>query len=135
MGRWAAVFQLPTSTSPEIAPDQFAAGVTGIVLKQSGPWTYGALVNHLWDVGGGSTDINASFVRPFLSYTTPTAWTFSVNSESTYDWNAKQWTAPINVTVAKLININGQPISIGGGVRHWLDAPDAGPMAALRGCL
>jgi hypothetical protein len=28
---------------------------------------------------------------PFLSYTTPTATTFQLNTESTYDWRNSQW--------------------------------------------
>jgi hypothetical protein len=56
------VFQLPTSTRDAIADDQFAAGITGVALKQSGPWTFGALANHLWDAGGGSTEIDSTFL-------------------------------------------------------------------------
>ena len=32
-----------------------------------GPWTIGALANHLWDVGGDNSDINATFLQPFVS--------------------------------------------------------------------
>ena len=60
-------------------------------------------------------------------YTTPTAWTFTVNSESTYDWEQEQWSAPVNFTVAKLATFGKQPVSLGGGIRYWLDSPDGGP--------
>ena len=122
---WGAgpVLLLPTATSSALGADQFAAGPTGVVLRQSGPWTYGALGNHLWDVGGGSTEINATFIQPFLTYTTPDAWTFSLNSESTYDWEADQWSVPINFTVTKLVTIAGQPVSVGGGVKYWAESP------------
>ena len=37
----------------------------------------GALANHLWSCAGDDDrgDINTTFLQPFLSYTTPTAWT------------------------------------------------------------
>jgi hypothetical protein len=71
--------------------------------------------------------VNATFLQPFLSYTTHDAWTFTLNTESTYDWESEQWSVPINVMVTKLLKIGGQPISIGGGVRYWADSPDGGP--------
>ncbi len=119
-------FLLPTG-GQNLGADQWAAGVTGVALKQSGGWTYGVLANHLWDVGGGSTDISSSFVQPFLTYTTPTAWTFALNSETTYDWIANDTALPVNLTATKLVTIGQQPISIGGGVRYWVDSTTNGP--------
>ena len=110
-----------------LTADQFALGVTGVALVQHGPWTYGALANHLWDVGGGSTDISSTFIQPFLAYTTPTAWTFTVNSETTYDWIAEDTAVPINFVVSKLTTIGNQPVSLAAGVRYWVDSTATGP--------
>lgn len=128
---WGAgpAFVLPTATNAQLGADQFAAGVTGVVLKQTGPWTIGALGNHVWDMGGGSgaTDISASYIQPFLTYTTPNAWTFSLNSETTYDWVADEASVPINLFASKLVTIGNQNVSIGGGVRYWADSVPNGP--------
>ena len=121
-----AAVQLPTSSSDQFGEDQWAVGPTGIALKQTGPWTYGALVNHLWDASG-DTDINNTFLQPFLSYTTPQAVTIGVNSESSYDWEGEQWNAPINAFVSKVVPIGKQPVQFQGGIRYWLDSPDNGP--------
>jgi hypothetical protein len=61
-------------------------------LVQTGPWTYGALANHIWSVAGSDSrpDISSTFLQPFLAYTTPDAWTYTLNLESTYDWKAEQ---------------------------------------------
>ncbi|MEI6414613.1 MAG: transporter [Pseudomonadota bacterium] len=123
------VFLLPTGTDDLLTADKWGAGPTAVVLKQQGPWTYGALANHLWSFAGDDqrADISATFLQPFLSYTTPTAWTFSLNTESTYDWKNQQWSVPINGTVSKVTKIGGQLVSLGGGVRYWADSPDNGP--------
>lgn len=65
---------------------KWGLGPTAVVLKQDGPWTYGALANHIWSVAGNSDrpDISSTFLQPFISYTTPDAWTFSLNTENTY---------------------------------------------------
>ena len=53
------VFLLPSGATG-ISADQFGAGITGVVLKQTGHWTYGALANHIWSVGSttGGTRIS-----------------------------------------------------------------------------
>jgi hypothetical protein len=100
-----------------------------VALRQQGPWTYGALVNHLVSVAGNDerADINATFLQPFLSYTTPTAWTFTLSTESTYDWEGEQWTAPVNALAMKVTRIGEQLVSVGGGFRYYVDSPAAGP--------
>ena len=123
------VFLLPTATDDRLGADKFGIGPTAVVLKQSGPWTSGALVNHNWSVAGSDRvgDISTTFLQPFLSYTTQDAWTFSVNTESTYDWKADQWSVPINVSVSKVLKIGGQLLSVAAGVRYWAESPDGGP--------
>lgn len=127
---WGAgpVFLLPTGDD-NLGADQFAAGLTGVVLKQSGPWTFGALGNHLWDVGGGSdpTDISTTFFQPFVNYTTADALTVALNAEANYDWDRDEASVPVNLVVSKVTKIGANTVSIGGGLRYWVDAPPDGP--------
>lgn len=123
------IFLLPTATDELLGGEKWGAGPTGVALVQSGPWTIGALANHVWSFAGDSNrpDVNSSFVQPFLSYTTPEAWTFSLNAESTYNWNTDDWAVPIKAQISKLVVINNQPISIGGGFRYWANSATNGP--------
>lgn len=126
---WGAgpVFYIPVG-SDNFSADQWGAGVTGVALRQANGWTYGALANHIWgiDPDEGDDAISATFLQPFVSYTTPDAWTFTLNTESTYDWNSKDWSVPVNVIASKLVTLGKQPISLGAGVRYWADSPDGG---------
>ena len=128
---WGAgpVFLLPTGSDDLLTADKWAAGPTGVMLKQQGPWTYGALANHLWSFAGNNqrASVNATFIQPFLSYTTPTAWTFGANTENTYDWEHQQWSVPLNVTVGKVTKFGDQLVSLTGGLRYWVDSPNSGP--------
>jgi hypothetical protein len=118
--------QFPTATDSLLGGGKYAAGPTGVVLKQSGPWTYGVLANHLWSYAGDSSrsNVNSTFLQPFVSYTTPDAWTYSLNSESTYNWVTDKWSVPINGLISKLLKFGDQPVQIGGGLRYWLVSPD-----------
>ena len=123
------VLLLPTGSDDLLTADQWAAGPTAVALRQQGPWTVGALTNHLWSFAGDDDrgDINTTFLQPFLSYTTPTAWTYTLQSEGLYDWEDRQWLVPIRVSASKVTRLGGQLVSIGGGVNYWVESPDGGP--------
>ena len=128
---WGAgpVLLLPTGSDDLLTADKWAAGPTAVLLKQQGPWTYGALANHLWSFAGDSDrqEISATFVQPFLSYTWPSAWSVSLNTETTYDWNDDQASVPINAGFAKVTKLGSQLVSWGFTARYWADGPDGGP--------
>lgn len=124
------VFGIPTASDDVLGNEQWNAGPTGVFLEQEGPWTYGALVNHLWSMGGDDDreDVNATFLQPFLAYTTHTATTFTLNMETTRDWETDEWLAPVNLMASQLFKLGGQPMSVGAGLRYWIDSPsDSGP--------
>lgn len=120
---------LPTATQNELGSGKVGFGPTAVVLKQTGPWTVGALGNHIWSVAGegGREEVNSSFLQPLVSYTTPEARTYTLASEITYDWQTEQAAVPINAVVNQLFTVGGQRIQLGAGVRYWLDSPDGGP--------
>ena len=122
------VFLVPTGSDDLLSAKKWGAGPTGVALKQEGPWTYGVLANHIWSIGGsGPQDVSTTFLQPFVSYTTPSALSFTLNTESTYEWEREQWAVPINALVGKVTKVGDQLVSIGGGVRYWADSPDSGP--------
>jgi hypothetical protein len=128
---WAVgpVFLLPTATDAAVGGQKWGVGPTALVLKQKSGWTYGALANHIWSVAGKSNraDVNATFIQPFLSYTNEQAWTYGLNTESTYDWNGHSWSVPINLSISKLVRFGKQPVSFGGGPKCWVTTPTGGP--------
>jgi hypothetical protein len=133
---WGAgpVFQLPTATDDLLGSGKWGAGPTAVVLKQVNGWTYGALVNHIWSFAGeaGRQDVNATFLQPFLSYTTKKQATITLNSESTYDWENSQWTVPLNLTVAQVVKIGKLPVQFQVGGRYYAEKPKDGPDWGLR---
>ena len=104
-------------------------GPTFVALKQTGPWTYGLLTNHISSFAGDDdrSHVNATYLQPFLTYVTPKQTTYALNMEATYDWREDQWSAPINFNISQLLKLGNQPIQIGAGVRYWLESPDNGP--------
>jgi hypothetical protein len=133
---WGAgpVFLLPTATDDLLGTEKWGAGPTAVMLKQENGWTYGGLANHIWSFAGEDRrqDVNATFVQPFLSYTTPKQTTYTINSESTYDWENSQWTVPLNLMAAQLVTVGNTPVQFLGGVRYYAEKPANGPDWGLR---
>jgi hypothetical protein len=128
---WGAgpVFLLPTATQDVLGTEKWGIGPTGVALKQSGPWSIGILANHIWSFAGSDSrsDVNATFLQPFISYTTRTHTTIGLNTESTYDWKGNQWQVPVNLQVGQLFKIGPQIMQLAAGARYWATSPDNGP--------
>lgn len=125
---------LPTSTDDFLGAGRWGLGPTGVILKQSGPWTLGCLANHVWGFqrDDGRDNVNATYLQPFMSYTFPTATTITINTESSYDWNDRQWTVPVFAGVGQLVKVDGQPVNFKLGAQYWLDGADTAPEWGIR---
>ena len=141
-----AVLLYPSGTDG-LSAHNWGAGPTALVLKQQNGWTYGVLANHLWSYaqtgGHGTSDagdasdgsdagINATFLQPFVSYSTKSFTTYGLNTESTYDWSHSQWTVPVNASVSQLIKVGKLPVQLSLGVKYYAERPIGGPDWGLR---
>ena len=123
------VMVLPTATDSLIGGKKWGAGPAAIGLVLKGPWTFGILANHVWSFAGDSDrpDINNTFLQPFAAYTWPSAWTASLQTETSYNWETEKWSIPVNFALSRLVRIGPLPVSLQGGVGYWLESPDSGP--------
>jgi len=119
------VFVLPTATDSLLGGKKWGAGPSVIALKMQNSWTYGVLANRVWSVAGSDSrpDINNTFMQPFAAYTWPSAWTVSVQSETSYNWDTKNWAVPANVAVSKLVMFGKLPVSLQAGAGYWFESP------------
>jgi hypothetical protein len=129
-GAGAAIL-IPTATDTQLGTGKLGIGPTLTAGKQQGKWTYGVLARQIWSVAGhrDRADLRTTFIQPFMAYTTKTAWTYSLNTESTYDWVGKQWSVPIHLEVSKVVLFARQPVRVGMAVRCWAATFPGGPPA------
>jgi hypothetical protein len=128
------VFLYPSASDDAIGGEKWGAGPTAVVLRQDHGFTYGILANHVWSFAGNDKrqDVSSTFMQPFLTYTTKTATTFQLNTESTYDWENSRWTVPVNVGVAQLVKIGPLPVQLQLGYRYYAERPIGGPDWGIR---
>jgi hypothetical protein len=128
---WGAgpVWLLPTASDEVLGGEKWGVGPTAVALRQSGPWTVGVLCNHIWSFAGEDdrSDVNATFVQPFLSYITRTKTTLGLMTETTYDWESSAWSVPVIPQVGQMFKIGPQIMQLMVGAKYWADSPDNGP--------
>lgn len=123
------VLLLPTGTDRLLTGGKWGGRPTGVVLKQAGAWTIGALANHIWSFAGNSSrsDISTTFVNPFVSHTSKSAFTYGLSVDIVYDWKNERWTVPGTVSVSQLTKVGSQLVSFGAGLRYYLATNDFSP--------
>jgi hypothetical protein len=123
------VLLVPTGTDQLLSGGKWGAGPSAVVLKQKGPWTIGALANHIWSFAGNSArnDISRSFINPFISNASKSGFSYGLVADVTYDWKGDRWTVPVSFTASQITRIGGQLVSIGGGVRYYVVTNDFSP--------
>ena len=123
----------PVLTTPALSGDNFGSrqtglGVTGVALYMNKPWTVGLLAYQTWNVGGspvaGTT--NTTFWQPFVSYVTSNAWTLTLNTQSTFNWDSRRAQNPLNFTVSKLSKIGEVPVSYSIGAKYFATSVPGG---------
>lgn len=119
---------IPTATDGLLGTKKFGIGPTVLVLKQTGGWTYGALVNQIWSVAGNKDrdDVNQMFIQPFLAYNFKSGAGLSVNAEMTQNWEAGNTTIYIDPVISAVIRLNKQTVSLAIGPRYNVAAPKGG---------
>jgi hypothetical protein len=134
------VLTLPMTSDATIGSGQWSAGPTLVVVNIKGSVVYGVLWNQMWSYATVSERsriaVNQGFFQPFVAWTRPSGVTFTLQSESTANWNAPNendtWTIPINVTVSKITTLGPCPFSVLGGAGVYVATPDGGPDWKLR---
>jgi hypothetical protein len=127
------VLYYPTATDSVLGAGKWGVGPSIVLLQQKNGFTYGALANHIWSYAGwGPQNVNATYLQPFFGYTTKTYTTFTINTESTYNWQAEQWTVPMNFLVQQLVKIGKLPVALQLGYRYYAEKPSGGPEWGLR---
>lgn len=131
------VFLWPTATEDALGAGKWGMGPTAVAVIQEHGWTGGMLANHIWSYAGTGNedrdDVSASMLQPFVSYLVKKTYTtFAVTSETVYDWEASDWTIPVNLTVSQMLKIGKLPIQVAAGPRVYVERPSNGPDWGLR---
>jgi hypothetical protein len=120
--------QVPGGQSGYYGSAQWGGGLRAVFVTMPKPWTFGLFTYQSWSLGGpvgsgtksslGTATTNTFSFWPFISYVTPRAWVFSLDTESSYNYDVRRTYNPINATVGKVIRIGETPFEFSIGARY-----------------
>lgn len=104
------VLLIPTGTDQLLSSKKFGLGPTAVILKQAGSITVGALANHIWSVVGESdrTDVNATFLQPFVAKNFDGGYALALNTELTQNWESDSTIGFFHLVGSKVVPIGSQ---------------------------
>jgi len=116
---------LPVGTDAFTA-DKFGIGPTAVALKQQAGWTFGALVNQIWTVGGDESNANISqmFLQPFFVHNWKSGAGLGGNFEWTLNWTAETSVLWFNPVLSGVTALGTQKVQLAIGPRFNLAAPE-----------
>lgn len=133
---WGAgpVFLIPTATHDSLGAKKWGLGPTAVALKQSGSWTFGLLVNHIWSVRGDAErpPISATFFQPFISRAYKGGFTWTVSSENTQNWKGDVFSGMVGAYVAQIVPVFGQLVQVSLGPKIFYGNASVRPRWGFR---
>ena len=103
------ITQIPTHTDSRLGSTFWGLGPTVVGLRIDGPWLYGALVNNIWSLGGGSKAYNNFLLQPFVNYNFGKTGTYLVSAPIiTANWKTGDWVVPLGGGMGQIFKIFGK---------------------------
>ena len=119
------VTTLPTATN-SLGREQWLLGPEFLIGKLSDTSVFGIFPNHQWDIAGeDSFDTSISSLQIFATVLPGGGWAIGSAPIITYDWEASQWSIPLNLTVSKTVTLGETPIKIDLTLDYYVERSDA----------
>jgi len=132
-----AVAQLDSASDDRLGAGAWGLGPTAVVLKSSGAWVFGGLINNIWSVSTDRDDVNQMLIQPFINYNFPDKpgryLTFA--PIITANWEADSdnvWTVPLGLGIGQVTRFGKQPVNMQASVYYNVVTPDFGAKWQLR---
>jgi hypothetical protein len=129
-------FLLPTATNNYLGGKKFGIGPSVVVLTQNNGWTIGGLANHIFSVAGDKnrSNINATFINPFITYNWKSGAGITLNNEYTHDWENDLDVFVVIPTFTAITKFGSQTVGFAIGPRiHF--APETRPDYGIRAAI
>jgi hypothetical protein len=131
------IFQFPTASSRDLGTGRWAAGPTGAMFYDKGPWFAGIRAYHLMSFAGNRNrgSVNQTYFEPEISYNFKSGWYVQTDPAITYDWTAEArnaWLLPIGADIGHVFELGRQTLGLEIGSYDFLEHPEGGPEWKIR---
>jgi hypothetical protein len=130
-----ATTSLPTATNTAFGNRRVSAGPSFLVRLKPHHFSVALLtgwIGSIGDTGGPLEQVSQLSFEGSISYTTTSAWNLDLNTTTTDDLLKHQWVAPFNLVLSKVLPFGDGHVSVGAGVRLYLDPNTSSPQYGAR---
>jgi hypothetical protein len=120
-----------TATDERLGAGKWSLGPAVVGIKETGPWTVGALATQVWSFAGDDKrpNVNAFTFQPIVSYRLDSKQSLGYVGIVTADWeqtrSSQRWTVPLGVSYSLLVRPEGfVPMNFVVGAGYNVIRPD-----------
>lgn len=117
---------LPTATAEGLGSKQWTLGPEFLLGKVNKKYVALIFPSHQWNVAGwGEESVNVSTLQAGGTLLPGGGWNVGSMPIMSYNWNARQWTLPLNLQVGKTLMLGGSPWKFSTEINYYIEQPDA----------
>lgn len=116
---WGAgpVVSFPTATEDILGTGKLSLGPTAVVLRSTGHWLFGTLIQNLFSVEGpsGRADVDQLLMQPFVNYNLRHGWYLTSSPIITANWEKgpeERWLVPVGGGIGKIVHLGKLPVNM-----------------------
>ncbi|WP_425087278.1 hypothetical protein [Stappia sp.] len=113
---------IPTFTT--LSGEQFRLGPEALIAYLNDEGVVAAFPQHQWNVIGNGPAYSTSTLELFALKFLGNGWTAGTNPKINYDWEADQWTIPVNATVRKVVKFGNTPVQLAASFDYYVEKND-----------
>ena len=116
---------VPTATN-NLGKEQWLLGPEILIGKLTETSVIGLFPSHQWSIAGeDSFDTSITSIQAFATVLPGGGWALGTAPIMSYDWEASQWSIPINLTISKTVQFGRTPFKLDLTLDYYVERNDA----------
>lgn len=107
-----------------LSSDTWTLGPELFVGKISKSGVLAIFANHQWDVSG-PRETSLTTIQPIMTYLPGGGWAIGSSPSITYNWEAEQWTIPLQMQVSKTVKFGNTPVKLALEANYYVEKSNA----------
>jgi hypothetical protein len=109
----------------ELSGDQLRLGPEAVLAYINKAGVLAVFPQHQWTVAGNGADYSSTTLEIIATKFLGNGWSAGTDSKIAYDWEADQWTIPINATIKKIVRLGNTPVQLSAAFDYYVERNDS----------
>jgi hypothetical protein len=109
----------------ELSGDQLRLGPEAVLAYINKAGVLAIFPQHQWNVVGNGPNYSSTTLEIIATKFLGNGWSAGTDSKIAYDWEADQWTIPINATIKKVVRLGNTPVQLSAAFDYYVERNDS----------